>query len=242
MDSLFRTVSSIEEDRSETWQGKIFLTFDIEWAHDDILSDTIDLVEAYDVSITWFVTHDTPILDRLRANPKFELGIHPNFNFLLQGNETGYKNAEEVIEQLLRIVPRARSVRSHSMLQSSRLLNQFIEQGLTHDCNHFIPWHSGLSLRPWKLWNGLIKVPHFWEDDVACVEGEDWSPKQLMSLSGLKVFDFHPTQVFLNTNNIEIYERTREFHQNPERLLGFRFDGCGSRKRLIDILNGLKRD
>ena len=199
MNDLFSKVSSIECDGIETWQDKIFLTFDIDWAHDDVLSDTIDLVELYDVPVTWFVTHDTPVLNRLRDNPRFELGIHPNFNFLLQGSEVGGRSAEDVIEKALETVPEARSVRCHSMAQNSVILNQFKEHGLEYDCNHFIPWHSGIDLKPWKHWNGLIKVPDCGEDDVACIEEGDKPIVELGNLSGLKVFAFHPIHIFLNT-------------------------------------------
>ena len=237
MSDLFRTISSVEEDRAETWQDKIFLTFDIDWAHDDILNDTVDLVESYNVPVTWFVTHDAPVLNRLRDNPRFELGIHPNFNFLLQGSEVGSRSAEEVIEKALETVPEARSVRCHSMAQSSVILNQFKEHGLEYDCNHFIPWHSGIDLRPWKHWNGLIKVPYFWEDDVACIEEDDKRLVELGNLSGLKVFDFHPTQVFLNTKNIELYERTRPLHNNPKELIKHRYEKSGTRNRLLELLS-----
>jgi len=71
---------------------------------------------------TWFVTHDTPLISRLRTNSKFELGIHPNFDFLIQGEPRNGGNAQEVVARLLEIVPEAKSVRSHSMTQSSRLL------------------------------------------------------------------------------------------------------------------------
>ena len=43
MNDLFRTVSSIKSDCMETWQNRIFLTFDIDSLHDAILGDTIDL-------------------------------------------------------------------------------------------------------------------------------------------------------------------------------------------------------
>lgn len=80
----FKTLTSIEVKSSRSITGTLYLTFDIDWACDGVLADTIDLVEEADVCATWFVTHDTPLLKRLRENPKFELGIHPNFNNILE--------------------------------------------------------------------------------------------------------------------------------------------------------------
>ena len=71
MFELFQSICRIDFNRPETWEGRIFLTFDIDWATDEVLSDTIDLVEAAQVCATWFVTHDTPVLARLRDNPAF---------------------------------------------------------------------------------------------------------------------------------------------------------------------------
>ena len=68
----FFNLSEIFPDDPKTYRG-IFLTFDIDWADDDVIGDTIDLVEKAEVKATWFVTHQTPLLDRLRDNPKFEL-------------------------------------------------------------------------------------------------------------------------------------------------------------------------
>ncbi len=117
------------------------------------------------------------------------------------------------------IVPEAKSVRSHSMTQSSNLLQLFHDKGLTRDCNHFIPHQAGIELQPWYLWNGLIKVPYFWEDDASVIYGENLNEIGILLLKkGLKVFDFHPIHVFLNTEKIERYEETRDFHRMPDLL------------------------
>jgi hypothetical protein len=39
-----------------SWKDKIFLTIDIDWAHDEILEDTIQLIEDVGICATWFVT------------------------------------------------------------------------------------------------------------------------------------------------------------------------------------------
>lgn len=224
------------------------LTFDIDWAHDEILSDTIELVGKYGVPATWFVTHDTPLLTMLRKSKDFEVGLHPNFNFLLNGDNSAGNSAKHVMEFLIEVVPEAKSVRSHSMTQSSHLLDVFGDLGLTHDVNQFVPYRHGSPLRPWLSWNGICRVPYCWEDDVHVLYSargvRQLSPKQIASRSGggLKVFDFHPIHVFLNTENLYRYERTRHLHRNPKELLGHRYEGYGTRSRLIELLEEASRE
>ena len=215
----FATISTVEVSDQASWNKRLFLTFDIDWAHDQVLNDTIEIVQKYQASATWFVTHATTVLERLKANTKFELGIHPNFNFLLQGKHDAGQTARDVIERCLEIVPSAKVVRSHSMTQSSGLLEIFKECGLTHDVNHFVPHHTVIELKPWHIWNGLIRIPYSWEDDVhilyESIGVPQESPRDIAmdtSDRGLKVFDFHPMHVFLNTESLERYERTRPLH------------------------------
>jgi len=112
----FSKISKISATLVESWLGRIFLTFDIDWAHDDVLADSIDLVEQAGVCATWFVTHETLLLKRLRQNPNFELSIHPNFNLLLLGwDGCRGRNAAEVVERLISLIPEERSIRSNSV-------------------------------------------------------------------------------------------------------------------------------
>lgn len=236
MAQSFLKLSEIDPEAADSWEGSLFLTFDIDWACDEVLAETINLVEEAAVAATWFVTHDTPLLNRLRENPKFELGIHPNFNFLLNNDVRNGGTAEEVVNRLLAVVPGAKSVRSHSMTQNSSILQIFAENGLTHDANHFVPEQAGIELKPWRLWNGLIKVPYFWEDDVACAYTKNTHIKDLTKRGGLKVFDFHPIHVFLNTESLDRYKCTREIHRNPEALGKHRYAGEGTRSALETLL------
>ena len=73
----FGRLGEIDPGRAETWQDRIFLSFDIDWAHDDVVHDTIDFVEGLGVGATWFATHLSPTLDRLRANPLSRSGFIP---------------------------------------------------------------------------------------------------------------------------------------------------------------------
>lgn len=240
MSENFSTISKIDPEDSSTWANKLFLTFDIDWAHDEILKDTFNIVEETSVPATWFVTHATPVLYDIRSLNHQELGLHPNFNFLLDDVSSNGHNAEKIVKSLLDIVPEAKSLRSHSMTQSARLWNLFQSCGLTHEVNHFIPQNARTELKPWLLWNQLCKVPYFWEDDVHMLYDSagilQKNPVDLATTEGLKVFDFHPIHVFLNTESLERYERTRPSHHNPRELIKYRYEGYGTRNRLIELL------
>jgi hypothetical protein len=237
----FGTISEIKPDAEDTWSNKSFITFDTDWANDDVLLDTMELVENYRCGATWFITHETKAVEKLRNNRQFELGIHPNFNCLLEHKKDFGRNAADVLQRLHSIVPEATTVRSHSMMQSSRLLNMFRENGFTHDANHFIPHHAGINVKPWVLWNGLYRVPYIWEDDLhhlfECGGITQQSPRDIvLTGQGLKVFDFHPIHVFLNTESVDRYKRTRALHQKPQELVKHRFKGYGTRNRLVELL------
>jgi len=241
MSGNFSTISKINPEDSSTWVNKLFLTFDIDWAHDEILKDTFNIVEETSVPATWFVTHATPVLNDIRSPNHQELGLHPNFNSLLDGVSNNGHNAEKIVKNLLGIVPEAKSLRSHSMTQSARLCNLFQSCGLTHEVNQFTPQHAGIELKPWVLWNQLCKVPYFWEDDVCMLYDSigiaQTNPAELATTGrGLKVFDFHPIHVFLNTESLDRYERARPYFQNPKELIEHRYEGYGTRNRLIELL------
>ncbi|HEY0027532.1 MAG TPA: hypothetical protein VGC35_06660 [Allosphingosinicella sp.] len=237
----FATVSSVDPGDRASWDGKLLLTFDIDWAHDAVLADAIDLVEAAGVAATWFVTHETPLLARLRANPLFELGIHPNFlPLLMKGDRKAGADAEDVVDRMLAIVPEAKSIRSHSLVQSGRLLQIFRARGLTHDCNAFIPEQSGIELKPWVDWFGMVRVPYFWEDDFWCETQGNEPPEALLARPGLHAFDFHPIHLYLNTESMSRYEGARDSFSAPERLIGHRCAGRGTRAYLSTLLEQVR--
>lgn len=236
MPSRFARISEVDLADRATWDDRIFLTFDIDWAADDVLADTVELVERSGVAATWFATHDTPVLNRILDNPRFEVGIHPNFNLLLSGDGSNGVDADEVVDRLMSFAPRARSVRSHSLVQGGRLLQLFQRKGLTHDSNTFIPAQSGVSVRPWEDWFGIVRVPFFWEDDFWCATSAEARFGELLARGGVLGFNFHPIHVFLNTETLERYEAARDYFRSPDDLLAMRFAGEGVRSRLCELL------
>lgn len=202
---LFSVLSSINPDDESSWNGRIFLTLDMDWAHDEVLLDSIQLVRDSGVKTTWFVTHKTALLVDFEQDSNIELGIHPNFNPLLNG--VSNIDSSKVIADCFSIVPSARSIRSHSLTQSERLVDQFKDAGITHVSNLFLPYESRIQPKPFFLWGRMIVVPHSWQDNVAIKMGLSF-PTRTELVSGLHVFNFHPIHIFLNTEDLDRYERT----------------------------------
>jgi len=232
-------ISSINPNEPASWKSKIFLSFDSDWANDEVILDSYNLVHQHSVKSTWFITNKSAALEILEHDNLVELGIHPNFNKLLN-NVSLSGDSESVLQELLSFVPRARSVRSHSLTQNERLLDLFSKYGLTHISNLFVPYNSGIKMKPFYLWDNTTIIPHCWQDNVA-LKMDTGFPNNQDLIDGFYVFDFHPIHIFLNTENLDRYEKTRSLHQNPKELIKHRYKGYGTRNRLIELLEGSKK-
>ncbi len=113
-------ICNIDIEKEESWKSNVFFTFDVDWASDEVFNETLDLLDSYNASATFFCTHETKVLERLRAGDRYEIGVHPNFNFLLEGNFRYGSNYKEVLKYYKAIVPESVSVRSHSLTQQSK--------------------------------------------------------------------------------------------------------------------------
>ena len=116
---------------------KVYLTFDMEWANDNVLKYFYNLLKEAGVPATIFVTHETKWLEIFRGDSQIELGIHPNFNKLLLGESEG-NNYKKIFDDLMRIVPEAVSYRSHSLTTSSGLIAYAAQKGLRFDLNNYV--------------------------------------------------------------------------------------------------------
>jgi len=114
-DSSGSLIDIVPEDLA-TWRKNIFITFDIDWAHDDVLLDTYQLCFDAGVKSTFFITHQTKALEKLAADELVTLGIHPNFQPLLRKSPDSL-SVEEEICRLMEIVPSAVCSRSHGVIQ-----------------------------------------------------------------------------------------------------------------------------
>mgnify|MGYP007071998224 CR=1 FL=1 len=217
---------------------KVSITLDLDWIHDDISEWVINWVESENVPVTVFATHLSPAVSKMRESAYFEVGIHPNFNDLLSGvssNETTYDR----IKLLKDLIPEATSVRSHSLTQSSRILDMFSEFGFTHEVNTFIPATCDQILKPWyHCDSNMLRLPYIFDDSLASrIEGL-WDVDKLIS-PPLSILNFHFGRLFINAYSDIIADDALAVRRCPEKFSKFRrpVSETGS----FNLLNKLKQ-
>ncbi len=209
----------------------IYFTSDIDWAPDEVIDDMLSIFDKYNQRCTLFATHESRSI--INVKNIHEIGIHPNFNSLLSQNEKQI-NAENIIDDLINIYPDSKGVRSHSTLSSSVLLDLFYKKGLKYDSNLFIPYQD---VFPFELWNGFLRIPYNWEDDVHFLYNKSFFQTGLNLNSKYLIFDFHPIHVYLNTESEMRYLNAKYFYKDPKKLLDYRNNSTsGARTLLISLL------
>jgi hypothetical protein len=177
----------------------LVITFDIDWAPDFAIDAVAAQLVDAGVRATWFVTHASPAVDRLRERPDlFELGIHPNF---FAGSSHGDSIAA-VLDHVMGLVPEARSVRTHGLCFSSRVMAALAgDPRLEVDSSVFLPGHPHLRPVTHRAAAGsIVRVPYYWSEEYDFELADPaWSLDPILDGDGLKVLDFHPIHVFLNS-------------------------------------------
>lgn len=217
---------------------KYIFTLDIDWAPEEIIADTLQLFEQHKVKVTLFATHKSEQI--LNANTdKVEVAIHPNFNELIFNNDQ--KKPKEVLTELLDIYPDSIGVRSHSLTQSSGLVNLFKEVGMMYESNTLLPYFS--EIQPYKCWSGLTRIPYNWEDDVHFTYGNKFDGDGLSHNCKYKIYDFHPMHIFLNTDVLETYNKAKFHYHDFEILKKFiNKSNLGTRDLLINLLGEISKN
>jgi len=195
------------DGQTPTLLNDYVMAIDTDWAPDWCVKEVASQLLRDKVKTTWFVTHDSHEIRRLADHSDiFELGIHPNF----REDSTQGNTPREVMSHLKKIVPEARSARTHSLLQSSPLLRMMREEfGILYDSSIVLP--DTPYIIPHELYLSknikILRFPCFWEDDI-----EMYRPDPCFSLSssryhvgGLKIFSFHLIHIALNSSSMETY-------------------------------------
>ena len=182
----------------------VAITIDLDWAPDFAINELANTLIDHQVKATWFITHKSKAIERLYKYPDlFELGIHPNF---LPGSTQG-ETPSKILAHLMELVPGARSMRTHSLVQSTHLLYRVMDETpIENDVSLFLRHCPGLkSHRFYYAKKYLCRLPYFWEDDLEMeAPAPCWEVEPLLALGqGLKIFDFHPMYLYLNCINLD---------------------------------------
>ena len=181
----------------------VHLTFDIDWAPDWAVLETLNILERYRVSATYFCTHKTCI-NELIIERGHNIGLHPNF---LPGSSQG-SSPREIMNMLLSIAPEAKCLRTHALVQSTTLLNEVFGNypQLKYDFSLYTP---GIPLTRFIDWNfsdaSFRRINYQWEDD-GCFYIPDYRWNDIEVSSPYFVMDFHPIHVVLNSCSNEGYK------------------------------------
>lgn len=203
------------------------ITSDIDWASDEVIRYMLEILYEYDIRATLFCTHE---ISSVKGIEKHELAIHPNF--------TRDKAEEQAIKELKGIFPQAKGIRSHCLYHHSRLFPIYHEFGLEYDSNCLIP---NQIVHPFYASHDIIRIPMFFEDDHYISTSPDFNLTSLdMQSQGLRVFNFHPVHVFLNTVQPANYEAAKKYLQEPGKLLLLRKNERGICNLFVELLGYIK--
>lgn len=204
------------------------ITLDVDWACDEVIDFVKQQIDASGVKVTLFATHATAALDDL-DHDRFEIGLHPNYKSI--GPE-----AESVLAELKQQYPTAIGARSHGLVVSSNILQSYVKHGLRYESNIFLYQHDGLH--PVWRFNSLLSIPFSWSDDKHLELGRIHNLDELrVSSRGLKVVNFHPIHVYLNSPDASVYEEAKKDYKNVEWLQSLRHrQGAGVGSLFADLL------
>ncbi|MBN1586143.1 MAG: hypothetical protein JW937_01790 [Candidatus Omnitrophica bacterium] len=219
------------------------ITLDLDWAPDFCIDYCAQVLIDQQVKATWFLTHLSPAVERLRNHPKlFELGWHPNF---MPGSTHG-STMNEVFDHMKTLVPEARCMRTHNLVQSTSMMRMAsVEYGVETDVSlcllgtNFLMPHRIHYL---KGHPGILRIPYYWEDDlIAMTDTPDWQARSFHT-PGLRIYDFHPIHVWLNMSDLSQHRQMKDRYpmgcQSPEQSTPFINPGEGTGtffKALVDI-------
>ncbi len=176
-------------------EATVVFTMDTDWADEEMLAWAQALFRKNGLPLTIFATQPYDLM--AQADDHTEFGVHPNF-FATQDHRGLWR-------KMRRQFPRATGFRCHGLFEYAGLLTMAAEAGFTYDSNLLM--FGCDRIRPFQHPSGLVRVPMFWEDDDHFNLGRPWDATVLgLARPGLKVINFHPIHLWLNTVDSAQYD------------------------------------
>lgn len=211
-------------------------TSDVDWNPDPAIRAQLDLFARYDARLTMFATHRSPLLE---DSANIQIGVHPNF---LPGSTHG-TGVREVLDHVFALYPRAQSFRSHSYFDNQHISEEINRRGIRYDANLCLYMQEEIA--PLRHCHGSLRFPTFLDDNIHWFHGGSWrldDLKRQLLTPGLKIFNFHPYHIALNTPTFEHYQSKRSIFKTltHEDIEAHRYNGAGPATFVEELLEFLK--
>ena len=227
---------------------RYLITLDVDWASDAVIDYVSDILLRHKVKATWFITHDSPAIWRLADYPElFELGLHPNFH---AGSSQG-SDTDQVMRYLRKLLPHSGLIRTHGLIQSTRLLAGLVDRyGVEVDLSLCL--YNTPLITPHELWfagggKSLLRIPYFWEDSYELNAPEPCWPfhAKRYHCRGLKIFNFHPIHIILNSKDDRTYSAIKSKGELQNLTLAdiepYINEGTGTRTLFMGIVGHISK-
>ena len=212
-------------------------TADQDWAPEWVMSRFLEQIEAHELPVHVFVTNESGALED-RGGPSLTLGAHPNF---LPGSSHG-STPEEVVSRCRSLVPGATTFRSHAYAESTEIIGLMREAGFSSDSNLCLFLQPAVV--PLVHASGILRFPVFLDDDSLLWWGGgslDLDPMaDVLASPGLKILNFHPTHVALNSPSVEHYRENKQTVYGSGGGEVEAFDGRGVASLLADLVQRIR--
>ena len=96
----------------------------------------------------------------------------------------------------------------------------------------------------WSPAGRLLRLPYVWQDNMEMYSPDPlWDVDAVLDAPGLRIFDFHPAHVWLNSRTFEPYERLKALGPlgaaSETDAARFRHSGRGSMTAFLDLADRL---
>lgn len=216
------------------------LTFDLDFAPEFMIREIVDQLRSYNVKATIFATHPSIAVDQLAEEEAIEIALHPN---IYPGSTQG-PDLESVIGSLRKSYPKAVGSRFHLLHHSYRDLASLGRLGFEYDSSS-LRFNAPYLLPAWHPDLDLTLLTYFWEDGVCEVARFPFKVLELsLEAPGMKIFNFHPLNVYLNSADADARRRLLADHNNlpdiSEKVAArYRRNECGAGSLLSELLEHL---
>src|SRR5262249_35710266 len=99
------------------------------------------------------------------------------------------------------------------------------------------------NLHPIYDWSGLVRLPIYWEDDVHCIffQNQFRLGDLMLESEGMKIFNFHPIHLYLNTNEFPQYLASKDELRDMKTAKRHQKKGEGIRSLFLELLKTIHK-